>query len=260
MSYLERKLKIIDFLNTNDGACSTDLLEQKIFVSKSTLRRDLILLEEEGIVTRHHGSVSLRSDSASELSATIRRMKNPEKKSIIAKLASKFLYDNMVIFLDSSSTVSYLIPIIKNLKNITVITNGINIASKLSNYNNVKTFLCPGLVKHQSYSIIGEYSTSFLNNFRAHVAFFSCKSINKYGIFEGDDSQAIIKSQMMKNADKKILLCDSTKSYSAGFFKLVDFNDLDLIISDDKFSAEVNNVIAENSCEHIYPNKLVKNV
>lgn len=258
MTYIERKLKIIEYLNAHDGACSTDILEQKIFVSRSTLRRDLISMQQEGILIRHHGSVSLACDSSTEYSVAIRKMKNPEKKSVISKIASKYLCDNMVIFFDSSSTVSYLIPAIKNLKNITVITNGINIASKLNNLNNVKCFICPGFIKHQSLSIVGEYATNFLYNFRANIVFFSCKSINKHGIFEGDDLQAIIKSTMIKNSNKKILLCDSSKSLSTGFFKLSNFNDIDVVISDSEFNDEVNSAIEKSHCEFLYPNKFNK--
>ncbi len=106
--------------------------------------------------------------------------------------------------------------------------------------------MCPGLLKNKSLSIIGEYSSNFLDNFRADTFFFSCKAVNKLGIFEGDDFQALTKRSMLKNADKKILLCDSTKEFTDGYFKLTTFRSIDLLISDAPFSQEVMEALRES--------------
>lgn len=245
MSYYQRKFEIIDILNTKEGGASIDFLCKRLYASRSTLRRDLIQMEEEGILRRYHGGVALIANNATENSVMIRKMQNPEKKSLIAKRSQSYLYDNMVIFLDSSSTTSYLCPILKNCRNLTVITNGLNIATSLSNASGVRVYVCPGLLKNKSLSIIGEYSHSFLSNFQADAFFFSCKAINALGAFEGDDFQAMIKRCMLKNAQKKILLCDTTKEFSNGYFKLTSFNEIDILISDAPFSSQVMNAIEE---------------
>lgn len=253
MTYIERKNSIINLLKESNGACKIDFLCNKLYCSRSTIRRDLINLEADGIINRYHGGVSLVLNSASENSINIRRMENPEKKSIIARLCQKFIHDNMVLFMDSSSTVSYLSPLIKQCRSMTIITNGINVASQLNTASDLKCYLCPGLLKHKSLSIVGEYALDFLDNFSAQIAFFSCKAINKNGIFEGDDSQALIKRQMMKNAQIRILLCDSTKESSKGYFKLANFDEIDVIISNSKLSKELMNLIEKTHCEFITP-------
>lgn len=251
MSCQQRKFDIIDLLNSRGGCCSIDLLCKKLYASRSTLRRDLIQLEEEGIIKRHHGGITLAADSATENPVTIRKMANQDKKSLIAKQCKNYLHDNMVIFLDSSSTVSYLCPLLKTCQNLTIITNGLNVASMLSNAPNIRVYVCPGMLKNKSLSIIGEYSSEFLDNFRADTFFFSCKAVNKSGIFEGDDFQALTKRSMLKNADKKILLCDSTKEFSHGYFKLASFQNVDMIIADAPFTGDVMNVIDESETTFI---------
>lgn len=251
MSYYQRKYEIIDLLNAKEGGCSIDLLCKKLYASRSTLRRDLIQMEDEGIIRRHHGGVALVADSATENPVMMRKMENPDKKSLIAKQCRPYIHDNMVIFLDSSSTVSYLCPILKTYQNLTIITNGLNVATLLSNAPGVRVYVCPGLLKSKSLSIIGEYSSNFLDNFRADTFFFSCKAINKLGIFEGDDFQALTKRCMLKNADKKILLCDSTKEFSDGYFKLTSFRDIDLLISDSPFTEDVMDAIGESGTTFI---------
>ena len=66
MSYQQRKFEIIDLLDSRGGGCSMDLLCKRLYASRSTLRRDLIQMEEEGIIRRHHGGVALIAESATE--------------------------------------------------------------------------------------------------------------------------------------------------------------------------------------------------
>jgi len=252
MKYFERKKKIIEFLNSSNGVGSIDNICKKLYVSKSTLRRDLINLEEEGIITRYHGGVSIVSNSSSENSITKRRMENTDKKLIIAKLAKGLIKDNMVIFLDSSSTVSYLVPYLRAFNNITVITNGLNVASQLNTAQNIRCYICPGSLKNKSLSIVGEYTYTFIDNFRADIVFFSSKSIRENGIFEGDDSQALCKKNMIKNSVKRVFLCDNTKEKASGYFKLADYTEINTVVSNASFSETIMDTIKNSGCDIIF--------
>lgn len=255
MSYQDRKKEILSLLYNKNGIIKPEKLKEKLFISTSTLRRDLITLENEGLITRHHGSITLKKPSSSEASASIRKMENQDKKIIISKIAEKFVKDNMVLFLDSSSTVSQLVPLIRNRKNLTIITNGVNVASQLYLSTDVNCYICPGLVKPKSYSIIGEYAADFLKNFKADIAFFSSKALKLDGIYEGDDSQAFCKRVMLNNAAKIIMLCDNTKEDGHAFVKLADYSQLDLIISNTEFSSEFTESITKTGCQVLTPNK-----
>ncbi len=253
MNYFERKERIIELIKNSGGSCNTNYMCKKLFASRSTIRRDLIALEEEGIIQRQHGSIRLMIESASETSATMRKMINQDKKNLIAKLARDYIKDNMVIFLDSSSTVSTLAPILTQFKNLTVITNGLNIAGHLANASSIKCYICPGVIKNKSMSIIGEYASRFLENFRADLVFFSTKALHPDGLFEGDDSQALCKRRMIENANKKILLCDNTKEYSSAYFKLCTYADVDILISNDMLSEALSASIRGQNCEIVIP-------
>lgn len=247
MAYPQRK-QLIQKLLQEKGTCSIHYLTKHLYVSPSTLRRDLIEMEEEGVLTRHHGGVAMKENSSTENTAGRRRTINLDKKASIARLAITHVKDGMVLFLDSSSTISYLCPLLRQFKDITVVTNGLQIAQLLSSASEVKCYLCPGLLKQRSMSIVGEYSLDFLNNFHADAMFFSCKSITPHGVFEGDDAQAMTKRNMLQCADKKILLCDTTKEYTSGYFKLVEFRTLNYVISDASFSPELSSVINDAGC------------
>ena len=250
MDFNERKQQILDVLEKHNGVSTIDNLCKRVYASRSTIRRDLIALEEEGLIKRSHGYVSINVTSANESPIGMRRVENLDKKQLIAGKAAPLIKDGMVIFLDSSSTVCQLAPILKTRQSITIITNGINIANELSNAGNLKCFLCPGVLKYKSLSIVGEFASNFIKNFSAELAFISCKAINTKGIFEGDDSQGLVKKSMIENTEKTVLLCDNTKENAVGFFKLSDLQNIDYLVSNGKFSGELN-VALENSIQNI---------
>lgn len=257
MSYFERKRQILSLLNNKSGTIKSDKLKEMLFISTSTLRRDLILLENEGLIKRHHGGITLNKISASESSASMRKMENQDKKIAIAKIAEKYVTDNMVIFLDSSSTVSQIVPLIRNRKNLTIITNGVNIATQLHLSTDITCYICPGVMKPKSFSIIGEYAADFLKNFKADLTFFSSKSVKMDGIYEGDDSQAFCKRIMLNNSEKKIMLCDNTKENAHAYVRLVDFSGIDMIISNGVFSENFTKMITEKGCKIILPDSTI---
>ena len=247
VSYIQRKGQILKILNEKD-ACSIHYLSKHLYVSPSTLRRDLISMEDEGIIKRHHGGIVLSGGSSSEESVNRRRMVNQEKKAKIARFALGYVREGMVLFLDSSSTISHLCPLLKQFQNLTVVTNGLLVAQVLSTSPGIKCYLCPGLIKPRSSSIVGEYSADFLRNFHADLLFFSCKAINSRGLFEGDDQQAMMKRNMFPYAAERILLCDNTKEDARGYFRLSEFDTLSRIITNGGFSAPLSNAIRSSSC------------
>lgn len=243
-----RRNKLMAILEEMDGACTLEMLSHKLYASRSTIRRMVIELEKVGLVERYHGGVALVKSSASENSVEKRKMQNLDKKLLIARVASKYLHDNIVIFMDSSSTVNQLCPYLKNFKNVTVITNGLDIAEQLSFHQNIICYICPGVIKHKSLSIIGQYAIDFLSNFKAEYAFLSCKAVSEDGIFEGDDTQALIKRNMLRYANKSFLLCDDSKQFQTGFFRMSTFKEIDILITNTEFEPHLAQTIRESNC------------
>lgn len=253
MDHYERRREILNLLNQSGGQCSVSSLCKKLYLSRSTLRRDLLHMEENGLILRHHGGISLAENRNTENSLPLRKMKNPEAKLRISRLCRSFLRDHMVLFLDSSSTVSYLSPILLEFQDLTVITNGIHIAAALNTASNIRCYICPGLLKQKSLSILGEYSTEFLAQFHADAAFFSVKALRKNGVFEGDDSQALCKRAMLRNAEQRILLSDHSKEEAVGYFKLCDYTEINEIVSDAPFRPDLTEQIERSGCRILFP-------
>lgn len=244
---------ILKVLSQSEGACSLESLSKQLYLSLSTVRRVCIALEQKGLVERYHGGVALVQSSAWESPISKRSTQHQAQKAKIARLASKLLRDNLVIFMDSSSTVQALSPYLQSFHNITVITNDIYMAQELSHYSKVQCYICPGIIKPNSSSVVGSYSLDFLSNFRANIAFVSCKAIDTQGVLEGDDQQAFIKRMMIRYAKQVILLCDSSKQNEDGFFRLCGFDKINTIITDAPLDASIKKAVSASSCDILIP-------
>lgn len=251
MTITERQTKLMEILRKRK-IISTRELESLLYSSTSTLRRDLVGLEKQGRVIREHGEVRLSIPKNIDYSYESRLDEQVKPKDLIAEMASTFIGQNQAVFLDSSSTTSFILPYLTEVDNLQVITNSVDLAPDLNKMPNVSLFITGGEVSHGTNSILGNFAVNFLDNFYTDVAFFSCRGIDNIGSYEADYNQAIIKQKMMGNTKKTILLVDSSKFNSRHFFKLAYFNKIDHIITDRKPNNEFLDNI-EESCEVIWP-------
>ena len=224
MVCFERMSRIMDIL-AKRKIISTFQLEALMYCSTSTLRRDLIKLEKEGKIIRSHGEVRLVTTNNIEYAYDSRSHEETQGKQQIAETASTFLTDNQSIFIDSSSTCAALAPHLGTLQNLRVITNGIEIARRLNNYENITLFFCGGHIGYGTNSALGDFATSFINNFHADICFMSCRGLDRFAAYEAN------KQQMIANSDMAILLADHSKFNTSHYFKLSNYNAIDYIVT-----------------------------
>ena len=122
MVSLERMSRIIDILSKRK-IIATAQLEELLYCSTSTLRRDLIELEKEGKIIRSHGEVMLITANNVEYVYSARAREEEKSKQQIAEIASTFITHNQSIFIDSSTTAAMLIPHLAPFQNLRVITS-----------------------------------------------------------------------------------------------------------------------------------------
>lgn len=231
----EQRLKEITEIIQTKKRMDIKQLQKLTFSSISTLRRDLIYLEEQGFLKRKHGEVIINSFNTVELAHNMRETENRGAKKIIAELAKDFIGPGMCLFLDSSTTVFELCPYLSNIDNLIIFTNGLNTAQILSDIGNptMKIFITGGEVKHRSASVVNHgIENSLIKHFRIDLAFCSARGIDEKFVYEASFSQAQAKKTIIDNAKETILLIDSSKFNKAGFFKINNLNQYKTIISD----------------------------
>ena len=224
-----RKQQIIDILNKKQRV-SVKALSKELYVCEMTIRRDLKELESAGFLIRYHGGAVL-PDSESDMPISVRMHINEKEKKKIAKMAQKYLKDNQYIFLEASSTCAYLIPYLKEHKNITVITNCVMFLPLLNKYG-VHCKLTGGDYMAGENCLVGRDTENYLRGINVDIAFVSCNGLGQDGMLTDDFPEwAEIAKIMRNNSRHCIVLMDKTKVNYIGKYNLFHKNEVDELIT-----------------------------
>lgn len=194
-------------------AVDIQTLMKLFYASESTIRRDLMTLEKNGLILRAHGKAISNSRQA-DVSTSFSKRKNiaKRKKACIAKSAVETcMREGNVVMLDASSTVIETIAHLKKFKDVIVMTSGIETLFYLAQ-TDLQYYATGGQAYQQSYSFIGQTAIDAVKKLNADVCFVSCHGLSENGyatdtsIFENDVRHAIL-----QQSKRKVLLLDSTK-------------------------------------------------
>jgi DeoR family transcriptional regulator of aga operon len=206
----ERIRGIIKILEKENRVLITELC--KTFNTTAvTIRKDLDLLEQEGVLKRTHGGAILHRPLFHGLALNEKEKLHSDEKERIAAEAVKHISEGDVIILDSGSTTSSLARMMKNLKGITVITNAINIAMELAN-SDIEIILTGGSLQKNTSTLIGPLADSILNKISADKLFHGVDGIDyELGLTTPNITEANTSRVMTKRAGEDFLLVDSSK-------------------------------------------------
>ena len=229
----EREREIINILKTEDGFVTVKELCKRFYASESSIRRDLTVLENRGIIARTYGGAELVKNFSNVISFNKRSHHNINEKKLIAQKAKALIKDGNIIFLDQSSTSFYLAAEIINNSTLTVVTNNIEILGLLSN-SAIKVIASGGMLSTENRScLIGPDAHYIFENTYADIVFFSTKSLSDDGkISDCTRQEVLIRNVMLKNAKKKVFLCDSEKIGTHSAFKQTTLDNIDCLVSD----------------------------
>ena len=231
MYNLERQEQILAILE-DKKSISVTALAKLLYVSQPTVRRDLDNLCRQGKVQRTHGGVVLRKVSDTEIPLMYREDQNNGAKKVIAEKAAELIRDGDVIFLDASSTVSYLIPHLKKFRDLLVVTNSPKTSIRLGECG-IKNYCTGGQLLMHSIAYVGAEAEKFISGINADIFFFSSRGYTEDGrITDSSESEATVKKAMLQNAEKSYYLCDSSKRGKKYAFNVCTTKDLAGILTE----------------------------
>lgn len=228
----EREKEIMHILNQNHYV-TVEYLAQKIHISPSSIRRDLKRLESEGLIIRSYGGAELKASVNKKIPFVLRSHQNTKEKSVVAQKAASLVKPGDVIFTDSSTTTYFMFDYLKNIKDITVITNSLTGMNLCAEYN-ISAFLTGGRLNRENPScFVGRHAERMIRDFHADLCFFSAQSLTPDGIiYDCFEHEISLRKQMIQNAEKNIFLCDNSKLDHFSAYRLCSVDDIDYIISD----------------------------
>ena len=232
MLAVERKNRILAILQTDKRVVVGELSKQ-FNVSEETIRRDLEKLEKEGLVVKAYGGAVLNENTQSDMPLAVRKRTNVIGKQKIAEICAGFIKDNSSLMLDCSSTALFIAKRIKERKNMTVITNSVEILLELKDLKNWKIFSSGGLLGEESLALVGIQADKMIRCFHVTTSIISCKGFNiEKGFTDSNDMHASTKHAMLENCDKRVLAVDSSKFNRIAFNVVGNLKDIDVIVTD----------------------------
>lgn len=227
----ERHQSILKILKERESV-SVDYLAKTLYISASTVRRDLRVLEAEGFLRYHYGNVCLVDESSKTLPIELRKNEMRSAKWQIGKKAAELVNNGDVLFIDSSSTCLHLIEHLSNFENLTVITSGLHALFLLKSMN-IRTYCTGGRLHRNSMAFVGNLAEDAIAQFHVHKYFFSVSSLSNDGVLsDAGEPENSIHRLMLKQPCQKICLLDSSKIDTQSIFRVGTVSQLDYIISD----------------------------
>ncbi len=243
----ERRAQLVKILNETGYVQVADLAD-RLGISPITIRRDLLMMEKEGICVRTRGgAVTHNRGVTMELPYVIKQVQNVEIKKRIAEAALNIIEDGNSIILDSGSTTYALALRLATKRRLYVVTNDLQIAFKLAANPDINLICSGGSARANVYSLQGVLAESCIRNLRVDITFLGADAVHaNCGIYNVNIEEVPIKQAMINVANKVVLLTDSSKFELYGFAKICDLNQIDTVITDDHISVQTKEMIRNN--------------
>ena len=232
----ERQQKIVDLLNNNHSVKIIDLAE-KFNVSKETIRRDLILLEEKGLAQKSHGgAIASAKYELDTISLESRIDKNLDIKRKLCERAYSLLGKNAVIYLDTGSTIHCLAELLSQKSGYTILTNSLNVANVLIKSKN-RTIITGGQLNSETMAADGFQATDFISKIKVDIAFLGTNGFEQHNGPSGTDFLDIqAKQAIIKNSKLNVVISESRKATYSALIQYASWRDIDYFITDDMLS------------------------
>ncbi|GEO05200.1 DeoR family transcriptional regulator [Adhaeribacter aerolatus] len=228
----ERHQHILNILQQEGQVNVLDLCDE-LSVSSVTIRKDLKLLEDKGLLFRTHGGATQHNPYTIDKSVNEKENIQAGEKTRIGAAAAKLVTPNDSIMIASGTTVLALAKNIKPKDSLTVITSALPVSLELVRQPGIEVLQLGGLLRKNSSSVTGPYSESILADFSCSKLFLGVDGIDlEFGLTTTNVMEAHLNRQMIKVCQKTIVLADSTKFGKRGFGRICGFEDIDEVITD----------------------------
>lgn len=227
-----RRRRILDWIQEEGSARVRDLATA-FQVSEATIRQDLERLEQEGQITREHGGAFLNSVPTQVGTMTLHHQENMEEKRRIGALAAALVADGETIILDAGTTTTEIALRLTGKRNLTVITNALNIAMILGAVPGNAVHMPGGQFKAPTLSLSGDKSVEYFREIFAGKLFLATAGVAlDAGLTYPSFADLQLKQAMIKAASHVYLVADSTKINKSSFTRLGSLDVIHSFVTD----------------------------
>jgi DeoR family transcriptional regulator, aga operon transcriptional repressor len=240
MRKFERFSAILEQL-ASDGSASVEQLSDRLGVSGATIRRDLRQLADQRLLSRTHGGAMVQTVSY-ELPVRYRTERQSQEKKRIGAAAAELIPPAGVVGITGGTTTIEAARALASRRDLTVVTNALNIAAELAVRPNLSLIVTGGMARSASFELVGPVAEQTLGGYHLDVALLGVDGIEAdAGCTTHDYTEARTNAVLLKRAKRTVVLADSTKLGTVAFATICDLSEIDTLITDtDATPAELN--------------------
>lgn len=230
-----------------------DTLSAELGVSQSTVRRDVEMLEHDGLVKRTHGGVIWIGEpiAGTRPYAFDQRMGYQlDAKRAIARAARALVQPGQTILIDGGTTTFYLAQELLG-QALQLVTNSLPIANLFLNDESVELILAGGLMYPRYGVLLGPMAESTLLTIHTQTMFLSVAGVHEHSLYNQNLLLVAAETRMMEQAQQVVLLVDSSKFGQQALARLCGLDQIDVVVSDAALSEEHRQAVQKAGCQLI---------
>ena len=225
-----RRRRLLDELGRH-GSAQVAELAHALGVSPSTVRRDLAELESDGLLRRAHGGAYL--DGVATPAPRVQAGDGDAAKLRIGRAAAGLIDDDMTVMILSGTTTQAMLSHLAT-RSITVVTNGLAIATALADYPGITLVMLGGILHRNQMTLLGPMTEQNMADLHVDVLFAGAYGITpRVGVTGAKIVQAGYHHSMLRHTDSLVVLADATKFGRRGPTLLADIDQVDTFVTDE---------------------------
>ncbi|WP_171034004.1 DeoR/GlpR family DNA-binding transcription regulator [Lichenicoccus roseus] len=228
-----RQSKLVELV-TRRGQVSAGELVSLFGVSRDTIRRDLTLLEERGLLVRTHGGAVPRERLVTSSITTLdsRMNKHQAAKQRIARAATRLLRPRETLMLNGGSTIACFAAALGDLRDLTIVTNSVHVPTLLPETAVRAVYVLGGTYIASSQVMVGFAGFAAMPQISVDTAVIGVSGLSARGCSISKLEEATATKEMMAACERTILLADSSKFDLQAFALVADFERVEYLVTD----------------------------
>lgn len=237
-----------------NGQVTVKELAQRLQVCDATVRRDLRALADRNQVELIYGGATLPRHT--DFSFQSKSQRNSDAKKAVGKLASQLVGEGEQLFIDSGTTCFEISHFLKRMGRLSIIVNSTRLAAELATNPSISVILLGGHYRPDRADSIGPLTISAMDQLRGYRAFIGADGLSMdFGVTAADIESAHLYRLAVRNARESILLVDHSKFLSPSLFKIVEWESISRVVTDQPPGDEWMTFFEERGIDTIYPSK-----
>ncbi|MEO5998393.1 MAG: transcriptional repressor AgaR [Chitinophagaceae bacterium] len=231
-STVKRRVLILQKLGL-EGQVDVNALSKELDVSEVTIRNDLTKLEEKKMLIRARGGAIKLDGVGKDFHLADKNKQHYEEKKRIGEAAAALIEDNDTIILDSGTTTIEIAKHLSKVKHLTIITNALNVANEVAEFENTNVIIPGGFLRKNSLSLIGAAASENFKNYFCDKLFLAVDGFSTiHGLSTPNVDEAHLNRIMIEIAKKVIVVADSSKFLRRSLAYIAPVSKVDTVVTD----------------------------